>query len=301
MYQSHAIPGSPARQGRAPDHPSLRLALRKARTINSAPSHAWVRMLAASGAGDDARQNPLYVEHHTCAIWPAPSSPLHSRRRTCRLLSMAWATSAASLWGRPAAITRSTSAARCSFPHSLGFVLYRVHPVSGIPHDGRRMYKMMGLSAYGRARFRDAVPRRVRIEGVPGTSQPDYFSPTTRRRRNDLGKPASHLGAVFSRNSATYSVPPPATRDRVDRPRPRSGRLCPGPCLRSAIPLLTFYPEAVWTKRSVCLAGGVRLKLASPTACCSTGPISGTLRATSPLTDAGTSFAPPLYTWHQTL
>jgi carbamoyltransferase len=185
-----------------------------------------------------------------------------------------------------------------SFPHSLGIFYTAFTQFLGFPKYGDE-YKMMGLSAYGEARFAEQVRRVVRTEGDQCRLNLDYFTHHTKGVEMTWygGEPV--LGAVFSHRMAQEFGEPRPPRSEI---RQKDMDLAASVQLvleENYFALLNFVQKQTEAD-AVCLAGGVALN------CVANGMIFERTNFRDVYVqpaahDAGTSIGAALFVQHQEL
>lgn len=184
------------------------------------------------------------------------------------------------------------------FPHSLGLFYTAFTQFLGFPSYGDE-YKMMGLSAYGDARFLPQVREIVRSSGGQVQLNLDYFVHHTKGVEMSWDNCAPTLGVVYSPRMAETFGPPRQPRAEITQ-RDMDLASSAQTVLEENYFALLNYVKKQTGARAVCLAGGVALN------CVANGMIWDRtdfrdVYVQPAAHDAGTSIGAALYVRHQIL
>ena len=274
-------------------HPSVWRSA-KARTINSARIARLGQELAAS-VPEAAGAQVHFVEHHRAHL---ASAFFASPFEEAAVVSIdGFGDFSSVMWG----VGRGNSIdvrGSVQFPHSLGLFYTAFTQFLGFPNYGDE-YKMMGLSAYGEPRFRDAVRDVVRMEDDQVLLNLDYFRHHTEGVEMTWENGQPTLGPVFSQKFIEVFGPARAPRTELTQ-RDRDMAASVQAVLEENYFALLNFIQKQTGQETVCLAGGVALN------CVANGMIFDKtdfrdVYVQPAAHDAGTSFGAALYTWHQTL
>jgi carbamoyltransferase len=263
------------------------------RATNSVRVAQVGELLAAEGI---VSQRPVhFVEHHLAHL---ASAFFASPFEEAAVISIdGFGDFSSVMWGMGRANQMEVQGS-VSFPHSLGIFYTAFTQFLGFPKYGDE-YKMMGLSAYGEARFAEQVRRVVRTEGDQCRLNLDYFTHHTKGVEMTWygGEPV--LGAVFSHRMAQEFGEPRPARSEI---RQKDMDLAASVQLvleENYFALLNFVQKQTEAD-AVCLAGGVALN------CVANGMIFERTNFRDVYVqpaahDAGTSIGAALFVQHQEL
>jgi carbamoyltransferase len=184
------------------------------------------------------------------------------------------------------------------FPHSLGQFYTAFTQLLGFPKYGDE-YKMMGLSAYGEARFADRVRDVVRVEGDQVRLDLDYFTHHSKGvdMTWDGGEPV--LGRIYSQKMVDVFGPARVPRTEVHHHHADLAASVQTVLEECYFALLNTVYERTKLKK-VCLAGGVALNCVANGMIFDRTPFEDVYIQPA-AHDAGTSIGGALHVWHEVL
>jgi carbamoyltransferase len=302
-------------QGAQPDHIAIsrnpkahlkeklfRVALRPhrwaslaSRAANSARISQVGEALAVGGVVSRNRQHVHFVEHHRAHL---ASAFFASPFEQAAVISIdGFGDFSSVMWGVGKG-NQIEVRGSVSFPHSLGIFYTAFTQFLGFPRYGDE-YKMMGLSAYGEARFAEKVRRVVRTEDDQCRLNLDYFTHQTKGVEMTWYGGEPTLGAIFSHKMVEEFGEPRVPRSEIEK---RDKDLAASVQLvleENYFALLNFVQRQTGMT-AVCLAGGVALN------CVANGMIFEQtdfrdVYVQPAAHDAGTSIGSALYVQHQEL
>jgi carbamoyltransferase len=278
----------------------LRVALRPhrwssltSRAANSARIAQVGEALAAEGIVSRAQPQVHFVEHHRAHL---ASAFFASSFEQAAVISIdGFGDFSSVMWGVGKG-NQIEVRGSVSFPHSLGIFYTAFTQFLGFPKYGDE-YKMMGLSAYGEARFAEKVRRVVRTEHDQCRLNLDYFTHHSKGVEMTWYGGEPTLGAIFSHKMVEEFGEPRVPRSEIEQ---RDKDLAASVQLvleENYFALLNFVQRQTGMT-TVCLAGGVALN------CVANGMIFERtdfrdVYVQPAAHDAGTSIGSALYVQHQ--
>lgn len=186
-----------------------------------------------------------------------------------------------------------------TFPHSLGIFYTAFTQLLGFPRYGDE-YKVMGLSALGEPRMKEAVRNVVAVcdDGQIRLNL-DYFIHHTRGDAMTWKEGEPRVGALYSsRMENEFGAARTPQEDLLDRHRDLAASV--QAVLEECVLKLLRIVQKQTRRRAVCMAGGVALN------CVANGMIRehtgfGDVYVQPAAADSGTALGAALYVQHQTL
>jgi len=184
------------------------------------------------------------------------------------------------------------------FPHSLGQFYTAFTQLLGFPKYGDE-YKMMGLSAYGHARFAPRVRDVVRVDGDQVRLNLEYFSHHTKgvEMTWDGGEPV--IGPIYSAKMVEIFGPARIPRSPLEHRHADLAASVQAVLEECYFALLNAVYERTGCK-TVCLAGGVALNCVANGMIFDRTPFKDVYIQPA-AHDGGTSIGAALYVWHEVL
>jgi len=184
------------------------------------------------------------------------------------------------------------------FPHSLGQFYTAFTQLLGFPKYGDE-YKMMGLAAYGEARFVPQVRDVVRVEGDQVRLNLDYFTHHSQgvEMTWDGGEPV--ISPIYSQKMVDVFGPARVPRSQLDHRHADLAASVQAVLEECYFALLNTVHERTRLKK-VCLAGGVALNCVANGMIFDRTPFEDVYIQPA-AHDGGTSVGAALYVWHQIL